>query len=170
MVRNCYSERASRSAHAVATAEFGVSVPGVVAQPPFSMMDRRSQDNAFLNSVIFADASACCRNLSTQIGASASTTAVCARSFAIRSAVPPSVHPKVEKPSTDMTTAPITAPQIPGFKPGGNLTDLIAALPSAPPSLPPVLRYARDVGTVGVPRQYVRPRMRRTDECGSLRR
>src|SRR5215469_8328565 len=131
-VRNSYRERASRSAHAVATAELGVSVPGIVAQPPFSMMDRRSQDDALLNSVIFAGASACCRNLSTQIGASASTTAACARSFAIRSAVPPSVHPRVEKPSTDMTTAPITAPQIPDFKLGGNLTDLIAALPSAP--------------------------------------
>jgi hypothetical protein len=131
-VRNTYSGRASRSAQAVATAELGVSVPGIVAQPPFSMIDRRSQDDALLNSDIFAGASVCCRNLSTQIGTSASTTAVCARSFAIRSAVPPSVHPKVEKPSTVMTTAPIAAPQIPGFKLGGNLTDLTASLRQRP--------------------------------------
>ena len=149
-VRNSYRERASRSAHAVATAELGVSVPGIVAQPPFSMIDRRSQDDALLNSVIFAGASACCRNLSTQIGASASTTAVCARSFAICSAVSPSVHPNIEKPSTVMTTAPISAPQSPGFKLGGNLTELISALPSPPPSPPPVLRL-RYVGTNGAP-------------------
>jgi len=30
----------------------------------------------------------------------------------------PSVHPKDEKPSTDMAAAPITAPQIPGFRLG----------------------------------------------------
>jgi len=57
-VRNSYRERASRSAHAVATAELGVSVPGIVAQLPFSMIDRRSQDDALLNSVSFAGASA----------------------------------------------------------------------------------------------------------------
>jgi len=39
-----------------------------------------------------------------------STTAVCARSLAIRSAVLPSVHPNGEKPSTDIAAAPITAP------------------------------------------------------------
>jgi hypothetical protein len=94
------------------TAEFGVSLPGILAQPPFSMIARRSQDEELLaNSSNFVDASACCRNLSTQIGASTSTTAVCARSFAIRSAVLPSVHPKDEKPITDIATAPITAPR-----------------------------------------------------------
>jgi len=115
-----YRERASRSAQAEATAELGVSVPGAVAQPPSSMIDRRFQAGVLLNSVNFADASVCRWNLSTQIGVSTSTTAVCARSLASRSAVPPSVHPNVEKPSTDMTAAPITAPQIPGFKLGGN--------------------------------------------------
>src|SRR5215469_6189479 len=89
-------------------------------------------------------------------------TAVCARSLASRSAVPPSVHPKVEKPSTVMTTAPITAPQIPGFKLGGNLRGLIAALPTAPLH-PPRASIVRDVGTVGAPKQYVRPRMGRAD-------
>ncbi|HKE23372.1 MAG TPA: hypothetical protein VKB88_13490, partial [Bryobacteraceae bacterium] len=126
---NAYSGRASRSAQAAATAELGVSAPGAVAQPPFSMINRRSQVEALLNSVSFAGASACCWNLSTQIGVSTSTTAVCARSLAIRSAVPPSVHPKIEKPSTDMSAAPITAPQMPGLKPEGSFIDLISCAP-----------------------------------------
>ena len=113
---NSYSGRPSRSAQAVATAELGAPVPGTVAQPPFSMINRRSHNDALLNSVNFEGASGCCRNLSTQIGASTSTTAACARSFAICSAVPPKVHPKREKPSIDIAAAPITAPQIPGFK------------------------------------------------------
>ena len=123
---NSYSRRPSRSAQAVATAELGVSVPGTVAQPPFSIIDRRSQADALLNSFNFAGASACCWNLSAQIGASTSTTATSARSFAICSAVLSSVHPKSEKPSTDMIAAPITAPQIPGFKLGGNFIDLMS--------------------------------------------
>src|SRR5271167_369802 len=36
----------------------------------------------------------------------------------MRSAVLPSVHPKDEKPTTEIATAPITAPQIPGFRLG----------------------------------------------------
>ena len=48
----------------------GASVPGTVAQPPFSMISRRSQVEAFLNSVNFAGASACAWNFSTQIGVS----------------------------------------------------------------------------------------------------
>src|SRR5580704_1728357 len=70
----------SFSAHAEATAEFAVSLPGVVAQPPFSMADRRSQeDEIFLNSASFSAAPAWCWNFSTQIGVSAATTAVSAR-------------------------------------------------------------------------------------------
>jgi hypothetical protein len=118
---NSYSGRPSRSAQAVATAELGAPVPGTVAQPPFSMINRRSHNDALLNSVNFAGASGCCRNLSTQIGASTSTTAACARSLAICSAVPPKVHPKREKPSIDIAAAPIRAPQIPGFKLGGSV-------------------------------------------------
>jgi hypothetical protein len=123
---NSYSGRPSRSAQAVATAELGVSVPGTVAQPPFSIIDRRSQADALPNSFNFAGASACCWNLSAQIGASTSTTAVSARSFAIFSAVLSSVHPKSEKPSTDITAAAMTAPQIPGFKLGENFIDLMS--------------------------------------------
>ena len=150
---NVYSGRASRSAQAVATAELGVAVPGGVAQPPSSMIDRRSHDEALLNSVNFAGASACCWNLSTQIGASTSTTAVSARSFAIRSAVPPSVHPKIVKPSTDMAAAPMTTPQIPGFILGGNLIDLMSCAPVSA-SLGPFPRDQR----CWRPGQYVRPR------------
>src|SRR5205823_12706553 len=113
---SCYSDRPSCSAQAVATAVFGVSVPAIVAQPPFSMKERRSQDeNTLLNSASFAGASACCRNLSTQIGARAVTTAVCARSFAIRSAALPSVQPNWVKPTKDMAAAPTTAPQSAGL-------------------------------------------------------
>jgi hypothetical protein len=73
---NAYSRLPSRSAQALATAEFGVSVPGIVAQPPFSMTDRRFHDETLLNSINFPDASAWCWNFSTQIGASTPTTAV----------------------------------------------------------------------------------------------
>jgi hypothetical protein len=47
----------SFSAHAEATAVFAVSLAGVVAQPPFSISDRRSQeDEIFLNSANFSAA------------------------------------------------------------------------------------------------------------------
>jgi len=51
---------ASRSAQAVTTAEFELTLPGVVAQPPFSMIDRRSHEETFWSSTNFADASAWC--------------------------------------------------------------------------------------------------------------
>jgi hypothetical protein len=72
----------------------------MVAQPPFSMTDRRFHAETLLNSTNFADASAWCWNFSTQIGASTATTAVSARWVAIRSAVLPSVHPSDENPTT----------------------------------------------------------------------
>jgi hypothetical protein len=72
----------------------------MVAQPPFSMTDRRFHDETLLNSTNFAGASAWCWNFSTQIGASTATTAVSARWVAIRSAVLPSVHPSDENPTT----------------------------------------------------------------------
>jgi len=75
--RGFYVKLPSFSAQALATAEFGVLLPGIVAQPPFSMTARRSQDEeTLLNATSFAAASVCCWNLSTQIGASAATTAV----------------------------------------------------------------------------------------------
>src|SRR6202521_5185234 len=90
----------------------------MVAQPPFSMTDRRFHDETLLNSTNFAGASAWCWNFSTQIGASTATTAVSARSVAMRSAVPPSVHPSDENPTTVNATAPATAPHTAGFTPG----------------------------------------------------
>jgi hypothetical protein len=57
--RPTYSVPPSRSAQAVTTAELGASVPGIVAQPPFSMIERRSHDeDTFLNSINFVAASA----------------------------------------------------------------------------------------------------------------
>src|SRR5580693_259070 len=108
----------SFSAHALATAEFGALFPGMVAQPPFSMSARRSQEETLLNATSLAAASVCCRNFSTQIGVSAATTAVSARWFAIFSAVLPSVHPSDENPTTVNATAPATAPHTAGFTPG----------------------------------------------------
>src|SRR6202035_3799973 len=109
----------SFSAQALATAESGVLLPGMVAQPPFSMSERRSQDEeTLLNATSFAAASVCCWNFSTQIGASAATTAAAARWVAIFSAVLPSVHPSCENPTTVNATAPATAPHTAGFTPG----------------------------------------------------
>src|SRR5580704_2830178 len=114
-----YVRLPSFSAHALATAEFGAVLPGIVAQPPFSMRARRSQDEeTLLNATSFAAESVCCWNFSTQIGASAATTAVSARWLAIFSAVLPSVHPSDENPTTANATAPTTAPHTAGFTPG----------------------------------------------------
>src|SRR5438552_5987850 len=111
----------SFSAQALATAEFGALLPGMVAQPPFSMSARRSQEETLLNATSLAAASVCCWNFSTQIGVSAATTAVSARWFAIFSAVLPSVHPSDENPTTVNATAPTTAPHTAGFTPGMDL-------------------------------------------------
>ena len=108
----------SFSAQALATAEFGALLPGMVAQPPFSMRARRSQEETLLNATSLAAASVCCWNFSTQIGVSAATTAVSARWFAIFSAVLPSVHPSDENPTTVNATTPTTAPHTAGFTPG----------------------------------------------------
>src|SRR6202043_745253 len=110
--------RPSLSAQAVATAEFDLSVPGIVAQPAFSISERWSQEAAFLNSVSFAAESVCCWNFSTQIGASTLTIAPSARSLAKRSAVLPSVQPSCEKPTNEIAVAPATAPHTAGLTPG----------------------------------------------------
>src|SRR6476620_6897498 len=91
----------------------------MVAQPPFSIRARRSQDEeTLLNATSFAAESVCCWNFATQIGVRAATTAVSARWFAIFSAVLPSVHPSDENPTTVNATAPTTAPHTAGFTPG----------------------------------------------------
>jgi len=105
-------------ARATAATRSGTAVPGLPAQPPFSIIERRSQDGALLNATSFAAASVCCWNFSTQIGASAATTAVSARWLAIFSAVLPSVHPSDENPTTANATAPPIAPHTAGFTMG----------------------------------------------------
>jgi hypothetical protein len=121
-------KRRRRPGQALTTAEFGLSVPGTIAQPPFSMSERRSQDGPLLNATSLAAASGCCWNLSTQIGASTATTAVSARWVAIFSAVLPSVHPSEENPTTVNATAPTTAPHTAGFTPGMDLHFVTLAL------------------------------------------
>src|SRR4029077_7690597 len=82
----------------------------------------RSQDiEIFLNSVSLAAASACAPNLATQTGVSALTTAMLARSLAMRSAELLSVHPSAENPTIAMATAPTTAPQTAGLISGCDL-------------------------------------------------
>jgi hypothetical protein len=103
----------------------------MVAQPLFSMTDRRFHDETLLNSTNFAGASAWCWNFSTQIGTSAATTAASARWVAIFSAVLPSVHPSDENPTTVNATAPTTAPHIAGFTPGWIFISLALALGEA---------------------------------------
>jgi hypothetical protein len=101
----------------------------MVAQPPFSMTDRRFHDEALLNSTNFAGASAWCRNFSTQIGVSTATTAASARWVAIVSAVLPSVHPSNENPTMANATAPTTAPHTARwFHPGMDLHSVTLAL------------------------------------------
>jgi len=74
------------------------------------MTDRRFHDETLLELDNFAGASAWCWNFSTQIGASTATTAASARSVAIFSAVPPSVHPSDENPTAANATAPPLPP------------------------------------------------------------
>ena len=69
----------SCSAHALATVVRGTSVPGIVAQPPFSIYGPCSHVEAFFNSVSLVAASACARNFAIQKGVSAVMTAVSVR-------------------------------------------------------------------------------------------
>jgi hypothetical protein len=99
------------SAQIRATAESGEVAPGIVAHPPFTTNKSRSQSNLNLfNSLRFPVAFGAWRNLSTQIGARAATTAELARSLATMSTVLPSVHPPQLKPTIIVMTAPAAAP------------------------------------------------------------
>jgi len=69
----------------------------------------------------------------------------------------------MEKPSTDMTIAPITAPQIPGFKLGGNFKDLMSCYPVGVPCPGTGATTFQRSQRCWCPRQYVRPRMERAD-------
>src|SRR5258708_9832271 len=105
-----YLGRVSRLAHACATAELAGSLPGSVAQPPFSTKEPCCHELTFISSVRFAAASAPCWNLSAQMGASASTTAVAALFSAISLAGFPMVHPPQVKPMLAVAANPMQAP------------------------------------------------------------
>src|SRR6185295_13557918 len=91
--RGGYFRLLSRSAHARATALSALSLPGSVAQPPFSMKSACWYELTFLSSVMFVAASALCWNLSTQIGDSADMTAAVELFRVISFAVPPVTQP-----------------------------------------------------------------------------
>ena len=88
-----YFRLLSISAHARATAELALSLPGKVAQPPFSMNGPCWYELTFFNSNMFTEASALCWNLSTQIGESAVTTAALELRCTISLAEAPVTHP-----------------------------------------------------------------------------
>src|ERR1700730_8241192 len=100
----------SISAQARATDEWTTSLPGSVAQPPFSTKEVCCQELTFFSSTRFASAPAARRNLSTQMGASAAMTALLALLPAISLAVLPSVHPPQPKPMTTVARNPMNAP------------------------------------------------------------
>jgi hypothetical protein len=95
----------------LATAELGVLLPVVVAQPPVSTNRLCCHDEAFWNSASFTAASGCGLKFATQRGVSTATTAASARYRAIRWAVLPRTHPYHEKPLIIMATAPTTGPK-----------------------------------------------------------
>src|ERR1700730_4963037 len=100
----------SISAQARATDELTTSLPGSVAQPPFSTKEVCCQELTFFSLKRFASAPAARRNLSTQMGASAAMTALLALLPAISLAVLPSVHPPQPKPMTTVARNPMNAP------------------------------------------------------------
>ena len=83
---------ASMFAQASATAEFGSLLPIVVAQPPRAMNDPCMKDVVFFNSSVFAAKFVLVRNLSTQIGANAETSAASARVRAMSKAERAVIH------------------------------------------------------------------------------
>src|SRR6266568_2696379 len=83
-----YLRLSSMLAHACATAELAWSLPGSVAQPPFSTKSLCSQELlTFLSSARFAAAPEACWNLSTQMEARAAMPPVIALFSAILFAV-----------------------------------------------------------------------------------
>src|ERR1700730_5635355 len=100
----------SISAQARATDELATSLPGRVAQPPFSTKEVCCQELTFFSSTRFASAPEACWNLSTQIGASAAMAAELALFSANSLAVLPSVHPPQPKPTITVARKPMNAP------------------------------------------------------------
>src|SRR5258708_28245421 len=97
-------------AHACATAELALSLPGDVAQPPFSTKLPCMYADTFLSSTKLFTASAECWNLSTQMGANTATTALLEASSARLTAVLSIDQPPQLKPMIMVTTAPTAAP------------------------------------------------------------
>src|SRR6266566_866633 len=106
-----YLRLSSMLAQACATAELAWSLPGSVAQPPFSTKSLCSQELlTFLSSARFAAAPEACWNLSTQMEARAAMPPVIALFSAILFAVLPNVHPPQLKPMTTVARNPMNAP------------------------------------------------------------
>src|ERR1700687_1492326 len=98
------------AAQACATAELALSLPGDVAQPPFSTKLPCMYVDTFLSSTKLLVASAECGNLSTQMGAKTATTALLEASSARFAAVLSSDQPPQLNPTIMVTTAPATSP------------------------------------------------------------
>jgi len=73
-----YFKLLSRAAHAWGTPEWTALLPGIIAQPPFSTYAACCHESVFFNAVRLSVASALRWNCSTQIGATAATTALLA--------------------------------------------------------------------------------------------
>src|SRR5512147_3246313 len=87
----------------------------MVAQPPFSTKSPCDQESVFINAALLATTSPECRNLSAQMGASATTTAVSARSDAWASDLLPVTHPPHVNPTIAIARAPPAMPQRAGL-------------------------------------------------------
>src|SRR3989338_6800608 len=99
----------SRLAQASATARRGL-LPGDVAQPPSVMKSSCFQLSAALSLTRVAGASAAFWNLSAQIGASATTTALSTFSALLFSALLCSCQPPKPKPRTSVRATPAAKP------------------------------------------------------------
>ncbi len=98
------------AAQACDTLESAALLPGMVAQPPFSMYAACSHVLVFFSAVRLSAASALRWNWSTQIGAIAATTALLAVLSARVLAVLPSMNPPQLNPMPSVANAPRAAP------------------------------------------------------------
>src|SRR6185503_1845841 len=101
------------------TAESDAWVPGIVAQPPFSMNDTCCDGLDAFSWVRRAATSACCRNLSTHIRANVETGCPEASCLAFASAVRCVTQPTHTNPMAASTAAPPAAPQRAGLRSEG---------------------------------------------------
>src|SRR5579883_1133492 len=138
------------SAQARATSESASLLPGMVANPLFSIRLLRSQVLVFRRASAFTIASGCERKRSTQIGARAATTAVCEAATLSLAAVPPVTHPPQLKPMMASAMAPTTAPWIQGLVCVGIFMGVPFAADERPsPALGPACAKARSRRSTG---------------------